>query len=319
MQHRFHIHRIWLGLAVYVAVITLMVPVVRAQATVPDLLTYEGWLREARVAASRGDRLGLEQVAANLTQTTQVQIANGIVMPVNNDWLAAALDEPDPDLPAIDARLGALLDALVQPDSSVPADARQRLDTILNHPPFAAVEQPRLTLIGRLLDWMLRMLSRLFQQVEVDPVTGQGMNWMIGVIGLLLLLGMLIYLFRGLRGSWAREARVHDADDPEAHLTANTALQQAAILVRSGDYRTAVRYLYLSSLLWLDERGMLRYDRALTNREYLERLSDNPELRLWLTPIVDTFDRVWYGHMTLDAESFAAYQQQVDGLRKLRL
>lgn len=163
------------------------------------------------------------------------------------------------------------------------------------------------------------MLSRMFRQAEVDPVTGQAMNWMIAGIGLLLLLGMLIYLLRGLRGSWTREAQINDADDPEAHLTANTALQQATILARGGDYRTAVRYLYLSSLLWLDERGMLRYDRTLTNREYLERLSDNAELRLWLVPIVDTFDRVWYGHMALDADSFAAYQQQVDGLRKLRL
>lgn len=136
MQHRFHIYTIWLGLAISVAVMTLTVPAVGAQATIPDLLTYEGWLREARVAASRGDRLGLEQVAANLIQTTQVQVADDIVVPVNNDWLATALDEPDPDLPSIDARLGALLDALVQPDPSVPADARQRLDTILNHPPL---------------------------------------------------------------------------------------------------------------------------------------------------------------------------------------
>ncbi len=319
MQHRFHFYGIWLGLAIYVTVMSLMIPAVRAQATIPDLLTYEGWLREARVAASRGDRLGLEQVAANLTQTTQVRVADDIVVPVNNDWLAAALDKPDPDLPFIDARLGALLDALVQPDPVVPTDARQRLDTILNHPPFAEVEQPRLTLIGRLLDWVLRLLARVFRQAEVDSVTGQAMTLMIAGIGMLLLLGMLIYLLRGLRGSWVRESQMNDTDDPEAYLTANTALHQATMLARGGDYRTAVRYLYLSSLLWLDERGMLRYDRALTNREYLERLNDNPELRLRLVPIVDTFDRVWYGHMALDAESFAAYQQQVDGLRKLRL
>jgi hypothetical protein len=37
-----------------------------------------------------------------------------------------------------------------------------------------------------------------------------------------------------------------------------------------GDYRTAVRYLYLSLLLLLEEHGLLRYDRPLTDREYLQ-------------------------------------------------
>ena len=77
-----------------------------------------------------------------------------------------------------------------------------------------------------------------------------------------------------------------------------------------------MRYLYISALLWLDERDILRYDRALTNREYLERVRDNPALRARMAPIVETFDRVWYGHLPIDAESFAAYQQQIEALRR---
>jgi hypothetical protein len=77
-----------------------------------------------------------------------------------------------------------------------------------------------------------------------------------------------------------------------------------------------VRYLYLSALLWLDERDHLRYDRALTNREYLERVRNNPALRTRLAPVIETFDRVWYGHAALDAQAFAAYQEQIEALRK---
>lgn len=57
-----------------------------------------------------------------------------------------------------------------------------------------------------------------------------------------------------------------------------------------------MRYLYLAALLRLDERGQLRYNRALTNREYLDRVQDNPHLQAALPPIVETFDRVWYGY-----------------------
>jgi hypothetical protein len=130
-----------------------------------------------------------------------------------------------------------------------------------------------------------------------------------------LVIGVIVYLLRGLRRGMVADARASD-DDPEGNLTAKTALDQAGGLARGGDYRTAVRYLYLSALLWLDERNILRYDRALTNREYLERVRDNPALRARMAPIVETFDRVWYGHLPIDAESFAAYRRQVEELRQ---
>jgi hypothetical protein len=141
-------------------------------------------------------------------------------------------------------------------------------------------------------------------------------QWFIIGICVLLLLLVFGYLLLSLRRSLGSEARPLATDDPDAGLTATAALQQASGLARGGDYRTAVRYLYLSSLLWLDEQNMLRYDRALTNHEYLERLHDSPELRARLVPIVETFDRVWYGHADLDAESFAAYERQVAALRQ---
>ena len=135
------------------------------------------------------------------------------------------------------------------------------------------------------------------------------------IVGALLLIGVLAYLLRGLRRGVVASAHADD-DDPAANLTAKTALDQAGGLARGGDYRTAVRYLYISALLWLDERDILRYDRALTNREYLERVRDNPALRERMTPIVETFDRVWYGHLPIDAESFAAYEKHVEALRR---
>ncbi len=80
-----------------------------------------------------------------------------------------------------------------------------------------------------------------------------------------------------------------------------------------------MRFLYLAALLRLDERDLLRYDRAMTNREYLEQTRDNPVLRARLAPVVDTFDRVWYGHVPLDATAFADYRAQVEALGSDRM
>jgi len=297
-----------------------VLPSVSAQSQPPDLATYTAWVREAFAAAQRSDRTGLEDVAGRLGAATSVRLPGNASIMVDNGWLRDALKETDPDLAAIAARLGAILDALAQPDSSAPADARARLEQILNNPPFkpAALDDSTSTWWSDFWDWVWRLLEAILRPVgSVPQSAAAAIGWVILGIGALLLVGVIGYLLIGLRRNLASEARAADAD-PEAGLTAKTALDQAGEVARSGDYRTAMRYLYLSALLWLDERDLLRYDRALTNREYLERLRDNAALRARLQPVVETFDRVWYGHMALDADSFAAYRAQVEALRDVK-
>jgi hypothetical protein len=288
-----------------------------AQSQPPDLETYSGWVREAFAAAQRSDRLGLEDAAARLVATTSVRLPGDAAIGVDNGWLRDALREAEPDLPVIAERLGAIIDALAQPPSTAPADARERLRQMLDQPPFKRPDPPQAPAWLRDFgDWLVRVLERLFEPLgRISPTGGRTAAWAIAVIGGLLLIGVLVYLLRGLRRGMVAGARA-DEDDPEANLTAKTALDQAGGLARGGNYRSAVRYLYISALLWLDERDILRYDRALTNREYLERVRDNPVLLERMAPIVETFDRVWYGHLPIDAESFAAYEQQVEALRR---
>jgi hypothetical protein len=287
----------------------------RAQDQAPDLPTYTGWLREAFAAAQRSDRIGLDEAAGRLTTTTAVRLPGGTQVSVDNGWLRQALVDPDPDFQVIARRLGAVIDALAQPASTAPADARQRLDQILSSPPFERDPLPNPNWLADFFDWLGRLLDSLLRPLGSAP---SGINttigWAVGIIGALLLVGVVVYLLLGLRRAVVAPAQV--ADDPEANLTAREALDQAGDVARGGDFRAAMRLLYLSALLWLDERGKLRYDRALTNREYLDRVADNPSLRARLAPVVETFDRVWYGHTSLDAETFAAYRRQVEELRK---
>jgi len=288
-----------------------------AQGQAPDLPTYTGWVREAFAAAQRGDRLGLETVAGQLTATTSVRLPDDATVAVDNGWLRDALQEAEPDMAAISERLGAIIDALAQPTSAAPADARARLQQILAAPPFKRAESdPTANQWWRdFWDWVGRLIDSIFSPISSVPSsTSEIIGWVVVGVGAILLLAVMIYLLLGLRRGLVSEAQAAD-DDPEARLTAKTALNQAGDLARGGDYRTAVRYLYLSALLWLDERDMLRYDRALTNREYLDRVRDNPLLRERLAPIVETFDQVWYGHVMIDAEAFAVYRARVEALR----
>ncbi len=286
------------------------------QSDPPDLSVYESWLREAFAAAQRGDRIGLEEVAGRLTAVTAVRFPDGTVVTVDNTWLREALASPTPDLVLIRARLGALIDALAQPPSSAPADALERLERLLESPSFdPPTFEPPQWLID-VLDWLVRALETIIPPVgAVTPQATNVVAWIIMLVGVVLLLVVVIYLAINVRRGIVRDARIEAQNDDEA-LTATGALDQASSLARDGDYRSAVRCLCLSALLWLDEQDLLRYDRALTNREHLERAQRNPDLLLRLKPVIETFDQVWYGHAPVDAALFAAYRQQIETLRR---
>jgi hypothetical protein len=283
----------------------------RSQDAGLDLVQYGALVREGLAAARRGDRIGLEDAAGRLIVVREVRVDSGAVA-VDNAWLQAELGRNPPDMGRIAERLGALADALAQPPGSAPADALDRLAALLSQPPFARPEAGDSgRWLGDLLDWIVRFLEVVLRPTGRVSGNGTIITWAIGILGIALIAGVVLYLARGLRRSIVRETQPGlDGSDPG--LTARQALDQAGDLARDGDYRSAVRLLFLAALLRLDERHLLRYDRALTNREYLERVRDQPELRAALGPIVDIFDRVWYGHDQLDDVTFEEYRARVE-------
>ena len=85
----------------------------------------------------------------------------------------------------------------------------------------------------------------------------------------------------------------------------------------AGDFRSAVRQLYLAALLVLEANGLLRPDRSRTNREQLASLAGDDALRVHMAAVVDTFDRVWYGVTVPDGATFRAYAEDVHQLEVL--
>jgi hypothetical protein len=176
--------------------------------------------------------------------------------------------------------------------------------------------------------WLREQLQRLLPEVQFGEIGGR--NW--GVVGQIFiwsvvglgggaLIWLLSYWLQGLLGGFVRDARL----DTSAHgdgspPTAAAARQQARALAGAGNYRQAVRQLYLAALLSLEEQGVVRHDRSLTNRELLRQLHENSAVELrpveaHLTPVIDTFDTVWYGEREPDRETFARYEAEVERLQ----
>jgi Na+-transporting methylmalonyl-CoA/oxaloacetate decarboxylase gamma subunit len=286
---------------------------------------YKQLVAEAYAAAQRSDRIGLDERASRLVEATEVLLADGTRLPVDNRWLATALAEEPPAYPMIVARLGAILDALGQPRTEHDPDALRKLDAIYEAPPFKSREVPSAwTRFWRSVgNAILRFLEALFGNLPAPPVpAGPGtsfagvtpVGWALLVAGLLLVIGILVYAIRGVRRSVVAEARAWEEAAEEETLTTVEAIDRAQADAQAGNYRGAARHLYLSSLLWLEERGLLRYDRSRTNREYLQQLRGK-RVHDSLAPVVETFERVWYGHRPFDADSFREYERQVAALR----
>ncbi len=307
----------------------------RVQAAPVTLEQYRQQVAEAYAAAQRADRIGLDQIATQLLAVTSVQLPDATPLPVNNSWLQAALAQEPPDYQLITARLGAILDAFGQPRTDPDPAALAKLDGVFQVPPFKDREVPSAWTsfwrgVGSAIERFFRAIGNLFRSAPrpnpprpipsiPTPTTSapgiSGLGTLLLMIGIALVLALLWYAVRSVRGSIVREAKVRKTvvDDGE-ELTSTEALAKAQTEAQVGDHRVAVRYLYLASLLHLHERRLLRYDRSLTNREYLQQLTGQP-LRTQLAPIVETFDSVWYGKQPLDAAEFTTYEQQIAALR----
>ncbi len=198
------------------------------------------------------------------------------------------------------------------PPTALPADARERLDHILARPEFRPAAP---SWQERLLQW----LSERFPSLDGVPggeSVGRLLGWLIVGASALIILAVLLSFLRGLRHNL-------DGEEPAAPLPGDVprraaeAQAQASEAAGAGNFREAMRLLYLAALLHLDESGLIRFDRALTNREVLASVADNPSLRPLLAPVVAQFDQVWYGHAPFGQAEFERVREQIERLRAL--
>ena len=135
------------------------------------------------------------------------------------------------------------------------------------------------------------------------------LRWVLFPLAAAALGAMIIFFARQIRMNLISEA---DDDVTETELarvgTERAALAHAETAEAASDFRGALRYLYLSAILHLQERGVLPYDKSLTNREYLHQAQNDVDLHAALGPAITVFDAVWYGYKPCDAETVANYR-----------
>lgn len=259
----------------------------------------------------------IDQAIAQLGAIHDVQVSPGEQWSVNNDALIADMNaaksgtQSSSQLQNISTRLKTLRAALITPPTAANESDRAKLRDILNQPPFKSGVAS-----NALNDWLNQILEWIDQFLNSTASGIASVRDVVTILGFVIVVVVLFFFLRTWLSNWVAETQLPKSVQGAA-LTSSNALAQAQRLASQGDYRTAIRQLYLASLLMLDERGVLRYDRTLTNREYLNAVKNEPKTQSALQPIVDRFDRTWYGFESVDQKEFEQYQKQVDSLKEL--
>jgi uncharacterized protein DUF4129 len=187
-----------------------------------------------------------------------------------------------------------------------------RLRDILSRPPFSG-PGPN-PFLEELLQNLLEFLNRLLGGVSSGVVNASDALILLGVG---IVVAIALYFLRNLRHNLVEEEIIPSVIDGPASSTSVQALEKAQRFAGAGDYRAAVRQLYLATLLLLDEGGRIPNNPSLTNREYLQEASVEPSLGAALKQIVETFERIWYGFGSMTAAEFEVYWKEVEGVRRL--
>jgi hypothetical protein len=181
----------------------------------------------------------------------------------------------------------------------------------------------------RFTDWLGELLKKLFERDREAPAprtqlftgaSGAGAANLLVVIVIGLVLAVLVAVL--LRALGQRQ------QDENAQLEVST-LDSAALsqdpmsalsrppegwahladeLAAKGEYREAVRSLYLALLSRLHREGAILYDSTLSNWDYLRQFKGRRE---WLPPfreLTRRFDFAWYGNLPVGADGYRDFR-----------
>ena len=192
--------------------------------------------------------------------------------------------------------------------------------------------------LNRWADWLVDRIRSWFRRPTPEdevkkPKGGERPPielWMI-VAGLALA-GIAIAVFRGRQAPRKVQAvpegagaavNVAEESVTADQLPESSWLQLADELLRSGDYRLAIRALHLAGLNYLSGRGLISIERWKTGSDYRRELERKVRAQMnidpGLTPLfrsnVTLFERGWYGFRSLDAEEVMAFAKSVEAMK----
>lgn len=158
-----------------------------------------------------------------------------------------------------------------------------------------------------------RFLRKIRQWWETlfDESTPLWVNILVFGTILLVLVGLMLYIFDvDVKTIFGRSAKQISMDFEEMPTDIHSLDFDDLVhkSVSAGEYRRAVRLLYLESLKELSKRGWIDWQINKTNHDYQLELS-NTRVALPFDDLTLHYEYVWYGDFPIDAERYQRVEQ----------
>jgi hypothetical protein len=183
--------------------------------------------------------------------------------------------------------------------------------------------------VVRLLDWLREKFAGPSSIEAARPPT-RAIPWSVYLIiaAMLASAAAIVWRLRRAQTKLPRLAapggvavRLEDEHLLADRLPEEEWIELAESCARAGDYRTALRALYLANLAWLGRYEWIAIHRGKTNREYeLEvrrRGRGFPEARALFAQNVASFERAWYGEHGVTAEDTKAFRERLQQIKAI--
>ncbi len=267
---------------------------------------------------------GLEEIKRQLPQKLEVE-QDGRVVTVDNSWLHASVASFASQKDAVGrrvvmeaalTRLLAIADHLDMAGNDAlgeAADAKAKAKEIVARSEYLPRgDNPVTAFIKEQWGRVAKFLSELYVTIMTAIFGSGGDASLVSRIIIVLLLALALFgaARMAMKINFDRAKKKKQTvlgEEIEAGVTAADLAEAAMAAARSGDFRLAMRKLYLSLLYELVERDLIELEPDLTNREYLERVSKFAPLAEPMRQMTERFDQVWYGMFPFSQTDFSAY------------
>lgn len=194
------------------------------------------------------------------------------------------------------------------------------------------------SVIRETIDWIARMLGKLFGGRSVKPLSpnAPNMDWLLlsQILTYALVAAVLSTLVIVFFRMWKKRQPKPDALQTEAiqpvpditdenvgadQLPEDGWTKMARELLARGEFRLALRAFYLASLAHLAERNLISLARFKSNHDYERELGRRahalPTLQQLFEQNVVAFDRVWYGTDPASGELVNQFAANVERIK----
>jgi hypothetical protein len=163
-----------------------------------------------------------------------------------------------------------------------------------------------LSLWDRFWRWVWRLINSLFS----GGITGSIIKYILIAVVIALVVFVVIKLigldYKFLTGKSKTVAipfeesleNIHEIDFDE----------QIDLALQSGNYRLAVRLLYLKTLKQLSDKELINWQPEKTNQAYVLEL-ENENYKQEFNTLTNQFEYIWYGEFFIDKRSFEPINQ----------